>query len=89
MPQTTNGAEGLESSAPYKQAGRPGAMVTDRREAERSRRSRRWAQRELDALLDVREPAPAEIDYAACGLTLGMPERRAGGLALLQLERAA
>lgn len=61
--------------------------VPDRREAERSRRSRRWARHQLDALVGTRVPAPVEIDYRACGLDLGWLERVAAGRALR--ERAA
>jgi hypothetical protein len=89
MDQTRNGAEGSESSAPYKQAGRPEAMVTDFRASERSRLSRRWARHELDELLGVPEPARVEIDYRATGLDLGWPERVAAGRALRAVERAA
>lgn len=67
------------------------AIVADRRAVERSRLSRRWARRELDHVLGVAElePGAVQIDYAATGLTLGWPERRAAGLALLERERAA
>jgi hypothetical protein len=64
-------------------------IVSDRRAVERSRRSRRWARRELDDLLGVPLPALVEVDYHASGLDLGFPERRAAGIALLERERAA
>jgi hypothetical protein len=89
MTHTTNGAGGSESPAPYKQAGRPEAMVAQFRASERSRRSRRWARRELDALLDLPNPPAVALDYDLCGLTLGWPERVAAGRALLAQERAA
>lgn len=58
------------------------AMVAERRAAERSRRSRRWARRELDDQLGVQAPAGGTVDYLAMGFTLDMAERRAAGRAL-------
>lgn len=89
MTKTTNGAEGSESSAPYKQAGRPDAMVADFRASERSRRSCRWARRELDALLGIPERPICPVDYDRMGFALGFEQRRAAGRALLERERAA
>jgi len=75
---------------------RAGFSVTD---VDRIRR--RWrlhqigTRRRISAALDRRcgiaapEPGAVQIDYAATGLTLGYPERRAAGRALLELERAA
>jgi hypothetical protein len=66
------------------------ATVTDRRVlADSSRRSRRWARHQLDGLLGIPLPPIGEVDYDAMGFTLGMPERRAAGLAILERERAA
>lgn len=75
------------------------AIVSEPGTAERTRR--RWILRQvgqgrrisvaLDQLcgIEVRDPGTVQIDYAACGLDLGWPERRAAGLALLAQERAA
>jgi hypothetical protein len=81
-------AEGPDpSTRAHKQAGDLVRSVTDRRAGERSRRSRRWARRELDAVLGVPESAITTVDYDAMGFTLGVPERRAAGLALLEAGR--
>lgn len=50
-------------------------MVTDRRAAER--RFLLWARATYGP-----PPEPAPVDYDAMGFTLGIPERRAAGLAL-------
>lgn len=70
------------------------AIVSD---IERARR--RWrlhkrftVARRISAALDAKcgiERPEVTIDYHGCGLDLGMPERRAAGLALLEQERAA
>lgn len=78
--------------------GRPDNTTAPRvTDIERSRR--RWRlhkrftiARRISAALDARcgiERPDIEIDYHATGLDLGMPQRRAAGLALLERERAA
>lgn len=89
MTQTWNTPEASETPGAHKQAGRPGAIVTQYRAAERSRRSRRWARRQLDGVLGIPERAIVEVDYRAMGFTMGYEQRRAAGLAILERERAA
>jgi hypothetical protein len=87
MPQTWNTPEASETPGAHKQAGRPGAIVTQYRATERSRRSRRWARDRLDELVGIPDRPIRDVDYDAMGFTLGMPERRAAGLAILERER--
>lgn len=87
MTQTTNTPEGSETSGAHKQVGQPVAIVATQRARDYSRRQAAVARRRLDVQLGVADFPHVEIDYAACGLTLGWPERVAAGLALR--ERAA
>lgn len=69
------------------------AIVSRRRADARARRTRSWARQHLDALVDppvVPSTAAVDCDYwAEVGMTMGWPERRDAGLALLERERAA
>ncbi|GIF16204.1 hypothetical protein [Actinoplanes teichomyceticus] len=84
---TDDNARPAANGTGEKQAGQPESIVTDVRAAERSRRSRRWARRELDELLDVPEPEIHAVDYSGMGFDLGVSERTVAGRALR--ERAA
>ena len=91
MIQTQSAPEGSETSGARKQADQAIARVDDRRAREHARRRRHWARRELEAIAGVRRTLPAAADagdyWADVGMTLGMPERVAAGIALK--ERAA
>jgi hypothetical protein len=88
-----NARPGAESGTGAEQADDLGAMLADPRGTAHYRRRAGYVARDqLDALLDVprlADLALVEIDYAKQGLTLGLPERRAAGLAILERERAA
>lgn len=93
MARTRNSPEVPDTPGLHKQAGRPGDSVSDRRGTAHYRRRVSYVARaQLDELLGVPRVADlvvVELDYAAAGLILGIPERRAAGLALLERERAA
>lgn len=99
MTKTTNTPGGSGPPGADKQAEQAKPMVAD--DAVRDRARRRWrlhlvgCRRRISVALDQRcgiqipDPGIVQIDYAATGLTLGFPERRAAGLAGLERERAA
>lgn len=84
---------GAESEVGDKLADRAEAMLTDPRgTAHYRRRVSHVARDQLDELVEVARLADlviVEIDYAAMGFVLGLPERRAMGIAILERERAA
>jgi hypothetical protein len=43
----------------------------------------------FEVVAGVQRPEPGTVDYARMGFTLGIEQRRAAGLALLDRERAA
>ena len=84
-----NARPGGEPGAGVEQADDLAPIVADPRAAERARRSRRWARRQLDGVLGIPERPLIEVDYRAMGYTLGYEQRRAAGLAILERERVA
>jgi hypothetical protein len=93
MTETRNGSESADLSEPSKQATPATRIVTQRRAAERSRRSRRWARRHLDILVGSPTDLSTAVDggdyWHDVGMTMGWPERRAAGIALLERERVS
>lgn len=82
----TRRSPGDDSRAPSKQVGETTVIMTRTLAGWRDRRIRRWARRELDVLLG--EPVDpwrmAEpIDWAACQMDRGVPEREHAGRELL------
>jgi hypothetical protein len=97
MTTENNDARPAANGTGEKQADRPGPTVAELAAAEHARR--RWrlhqvgARRRISVALDrhcgveLPEVGAVHIDYTACGLTLGWPERVAAGIAMQ--ERAA
>lgn len=84
MPDNDNARPGPESETGGKRVDQDRVRsLADWRASERCR-----ARRQLDQVLGIPDSPMGEIDYSACGLDLGWPERVAAGVALLERSAA-